>query len=48
MSDERSLTLRQIDQPRIDFASIDFAYIESDLEFIMGQLSRIPTRKDRR
>jgi hypothetical protein len=41
MSDERILTLRQADQARTDFA-----LIESDLELIMGQLARLPTRRD--
>jgi hypothetical protein len=33
------LTLRQADQARTDFA-----LIEDQLEFIMGQLARVPTR----
>src|SRR5207247_1161148 len=33
--------LRQIDQARSDFA-----LIESNLEFIAGQLARLPTRRD--
>jgi hypothetical protein len=41
MSDERTLTLRQADQARTDFA-----LIESDLEFIAGRLSRLSTRGD--
>jgi hypothetical protein len=41
MSDEHILTLRQADQARTDFA-----LIESNLEFIAGQLSRLPTRGD--
>jgi hypothetical protein len=41
MSDRRILTLRQADQARTDFA-----LIESDLEFMMGQLARLPTRRD--
>jgi hypothetical protein len=41
MSDERILTLRQADQARTDFA-----LIESNLEFIAGQISRLPTRRD--
>ena len=41
MSDQRQFTLRQIDQARSDFAAI-----ESDLQFIMGQLARVPTRGD--
>ena len=39
MSDEHTLTLRQTDQARTDFALID-----SDLELIMRQLARLPTR----
>ncbi len=35
-----ALTLRQADQARTDFDAI-----ESNLEFIMGQLARVPTRK---
>ena len=35
-----ALTLRQADQARTDFAAI-----ESNLEFIMSQLSGVPTRK---
>jgi hypothetical protein len=38
---ERALTLRQADQARTDFALID-----SNLEFIMGQLAKVPTRAD--
>jgi hypothetical protein len=41
MPDEHTLTLRQLDQARTDFAAV-----ESDLEFIMAQLARIPTRKE--
>ena len=41
MSDDRTLTLRQADQARTDFA-----LIESDLEFVASQLSRLPTRRD--
>jgi hypothetical protein len=41
MPDRNILTLRPADQARTDFASI-----ESDLQFVMGQLSRIPTRKE--
>jgi hypothetical protein len=41
MSEERILTLQQADQARTDFA-----LIESNLEFIAGQLSRLPTRGD--
>ncbi len=36
---DRALTLRQIDQARTDFA-----LIEGHLEFIAGQLARVPTR----
>ena len=35
----QTLTLRQADQARTDFA-----LIEDQLEFIMGQLARVPTR----
>jgi hypothetical protein len=41
MLDEHTLTLRQADQARTDFAAI-----ESDLQFVMGQLARLPTRRD--
>jgi hypothetical protein len=41
MSDENILTLRQADQARTDFA-----LIESNLEFLAGQLARVPTRGD--
>ena len=41
MSDEHILTLRQADQARTDFA-----LIEDHLEFIAGQLARVPTRRD--
>jgi hypothetical protein len=41
MSEERILKLQQADQARTDFA-----LIESNLEFIAGQLSRLPTRGD--
>jgi len=41
MPDENILTLRQADQARTDFAAI-----ESDLQFVMGQLARLPTRRD--
>jgi hypothetical protein len=40
MPDEHPLTLRQADQARTDFAAI-----ESNLEFIMSQIARVPTRK---
>jgi hypothetical protein len=40
MSDLRTLTLQQADQARTDFA-----LIESNLEFIAGRLSRLPTRR---
>ena len=36
---ERALTLRQADQARTDFA-----LIEDQLEFLAGQLARVPTR----
>ena len=41
MPEENILTLRQADQARTDFATI-----ESDLQFLMAQLARIPTRKE--
>ena len=41
MSEEYPLKLRQADKARSDFAAI-----ESDLQFVMGQLARIPTRKE--
>jgi hypothetical protein len=39
MSDEHTLTLLQADQARTDST-----LIEGNLEFIMGQLARVPTR----
>ena len=39
MSDQHQFTLRQVDQARSDFA-----LIEGHLEFIAGQLARVPTR----
>jgi hypothetical protein len=50
--DEHQLTLRQADRaspegrdwPEDGQARTDFATIESNLEFIMGQLARVPTR----
>ena len=41
MSNKNILTLRQADQGRTDFA-----LIEEHLEFLAGQLARIPTRKE--
>ena len=41
MSERYPLALRQADQARTDFAAI-----ESDLQFVMGQLARLPTRRD--
>ena len=41
MPDEHILTLRDAGQARTDFA-----LIESNLEFIAGQLARVPTRRD--
>jgi hypothetical protein len=41
MPDEHTLTLCQADQARSDFAAI-----ETDLQFVMGQLARLPTRRD--
>jgi hypothetical protein len=38
MPDQNLLTLRAIDQTRTDFA-----LIESNLEFLAGQLARVPT-----
>ena len=38
---EYELTLRHADQARSDFA-----VIEEGLEFIMGQVSRVPTRRE--
>jgi hypothetical protein len=39
MPKDNILTLRDVDQARTDFA-----LIEDQLEFIMGQLARVPTR----
>lgn len=39
MPDEHTLTLRQVDQARTDFA-----LIEGHLEFLTDQLARVPTR----
>lgn len=41
MPNENILTLRQADQARTDFA-----FIEDQLEFLAGQLARLPTRRD--
>jgi hypothetical protein len=41
MAHETSFTLRQVNQPRTDFA-----LIEAELEAIHAQLARIPTRKE--
>jgi hypothetical protein len=41
MPDDNILALRQADQARTDFA-----LIESNLEFLAGQLACIPTRKE--
>jgi hypothetical protein len=41
MLDEYSLTLRQTDQARCDFAEIS-----EELDFIRSQLARLPTRKE--
>ena len=41
MTDEHTLALRQADQARIDIALVD-----SNLEIIMTQLARLPTRGD--
>ena len=40
MLDENILTLRQVDQAPTD------SLIESNLEFLAGQLARVPTRRD--
>ena len=39
MPDEHTLALRQADQARTDFA-----LIEADLQFVMTQLAKVPTR----
>jgi hypothetical protein len=41
MQDEHTLALRQADQARTDFANL-----ESDLQLMMRQLPRVPTRAD--
>jgi hypothetical protein len=41
MSKEYPLTLHKADQARSDFAAI-----ESDLQFVMSQVARLPTRGD--
>jgi hypothetical protein len=41
MPEEYPLTLRQADQARNDFAAI-----EGDLQLVMSQLARLPTRGD--
>jgi hypothetical protein len=41
MQDERSLTLRQINQARGDLCAI-----ADDLDFLKAQLARVPTPKD--
>jgi hypothetical protein len=41
MPDEHTLTLRQADEARSDFAAI-----ADDLDFIKDQLARLPTRKE--
>ena len=41
MRDEHTFALRQIDQARGDFYAI-----ENDLDAIMKQLARLPTRKE--
>jgi hypothetical protein len=41
MPDENPLTLRQANQARTDFA-----IIESDLEFLMQRIARLPTAAD--
>jgi hypothetical protein len=39
MHDKNTLTLRQADQARADFAAI-----EQDLNFVMNQLAELPSR----
>jgi len=41
MPDENPFTLRQV-----DLAPADFAAIEDHLDFIKGQLARVPTRME--
>lgn len=41
MPDDHPFTLRQVDQARADFAAIS-----DDLDSIMKQLARLPTRKE--
>jgi hypothetical protein len=41
MPDEHTFSLRQADQARSDFAAI-----EDELDFIKGELARLPTRKE--
>jgi hypothetical protein len=41
MTQDYHLALRQADQAREDFATI-----ESDLQFVMSQLAKLPTRRD--
>jgi hypothetical protein len=41
MPDEHPLTLHRADKARSDFPAI-----ESDLQFVMEQLARLPTRRD--
>ena len=41
MLDQYSLTLRQTDQVRCDFAEIS-----EEMDFIRSQLARLPTRKE--
>jgi hypothetical protein len=41
MSDERTITLREVDRLRTDIANL-----ESGLEIIMAQLARQPTKGD--
>jgi hypothetical protein len=41
MSNQRQFTLRQVGQTRTDFAAI-----ENDLQFLISQLARLPTRRD--
>jgi hypothetical protein len=41
MSNQRQFTLRQVGQTRTDFAAI-----ENDLQLLISQLARLPTRRD--
>ena len=41
MTDEHTLALRRADQPRTEFPAI-----EDDLQFLVRQVARLPTRRD--